>query len=215
MTTRVINTKSGQPYDVYIGRNIPVKKSPYANPFKIGPHGSRDESIAKYREWLLAQPELVERARKELKGKVLGCWCKPEDRHGDVLVEIIGNHSRRRPSMKERKKDFPPIRFGTFGFLMAEAEIMPLEPFLEDMLGSAKVHQSLADMDMEPWTGVSGREDQDEYWKAEIRRVQKQPDVTVSKHGAVKISIEYCQGMVETVKEGMTEIDNQCPDKKK
>ena len=22
----------------------------------------------------------------ELKGKTLGCWCKPEDCHGDILV---------------------------------------------------------------------------------------------------------------------------------
>ena len=26
---------------------------------------------------------------QELEGKVLGCWCKPQDCHGDVLVELI------------------------------------------------------------------------------------------------------------------------------
>ena len=29
------------------------------------------------------------RARRELKGKVLGCWCKPASCHGDVIAEII------------------------------------------------------------------------------------------------------------------------------
>jgi hypothetical protein len=56
---------------------------------------SREESIREYKGWLLAQPELVEKARKELKGKVLGCWCKPELCHGDVLVEIVeGNEPK-------------------------------------------------------------------------------------------------------------------------
>lgn len=50
---------------------------------------SREEAVNKYREWLLAQPELIERAKKELKGKLLGCWCAPLACHGDVLVEIV------------------------------------------------------------------------------------------------------------------------------
>jgi hypothetical protein len=45
--------------------------------------------MVKYREWIFSQPDLVERAKKELKAKVLGCWCKPEACHGDILVEII------------------------------------------------------------------------------------------------------------------------------
>ena len=92
MKTRVVNIKGKKPYDVYIGRAMGwqrLKKSPYANPFKIGKDGNRDEVIEKYREWILAQPELVERAKRELKGKVLGCWCKPDPCHGDVLVEIV------------------------------------------------------------------------------------------------------------------------------
>jgi hypothetical protein len=49
----------------------------------------RAEAIAKFREWFLAQPELVARARRELRGKVLGCWCRPASCHGDVIAEII------------------------------------------------------------------------------------------------------------------------------
>ena len=69
-------------YDVYIGR-----PSKWGNPFVIGKDGTRDEVIAKYREWLLAQPALVE-ALPELSGKVLGCWCAPQACHGDVLAEL-------------------------------------------------------------------------------------------------------------------------------
>ncbi len=91
MKTSVVNIRN-QTCDVYIGRANPrkgLKKSPYANPFMVVKDGTRDEVIEKYREWFLSQPELVEQARKELKGKILGCWCKPESCHGDVIAEII------------------------------------------------------------------------------------------------------------------------------
>lgn len=79
-----------EPFDTYIGR-----PSKWGNPFshlngtlakfKVA---SREEAIAKYREWLLSQPELMA-ALPELKGKVLGCWCAPQACHGDVLVELV------------------------------------------------------------------------------------------------------------------------------
>lgn len=70
-------------YDVYIGR-----PGPWGNPFEIGKDGDREEVVQKYAEWLLAQPELVEKAKQELKGKVLGCWCAPKLCHGNILAEI-------------------------------------------------------------------------------------------------------------------------------
>lgn len=72
------------PYDVYIGR-----PSIWGNPFKVGKDGTREEVIAKYWKWLYdTHPTLVGRIRKELRGKVLGCWCAPKACHGDVLAEI-------------------------------------------------------------------------------------------------------------------------------
>ena len=77
-------------YDVYIGR-----PSKWGNPFShkagtLARHrvASREEAIERYREWLLRQPELVAKAKQELRGKVLGCWCSPLACHGDVLAEI-------------------------------------------------------------------------------------------------------------------------------
>jgi hypothetical protein len=89
--TRVVNIRH-EPYDVYIGRAVGrrrLKASVYANPFRVDKDGSRQEVIAKYRRWLLSQPDLVDRARRELKGKRLGCWCKPLPCHGDVLAEVV------------------------------------------------------------------------------------------------------------------------------
>ena len=78
----VVHWKRGK-YDVYIGR-----PGPWGNPFEIGKDGDRKEVVEKYAEWLLAQPELVEKAKEELKGKVLGCWCAPNLCHGNILEKI-------------------------------------------------------------------------------------------------------------------------------
>jgi hypothetical protein len=76
-------------YDVYVGR-----PGPYGNPFthKRGTAADiivpKSEVLPRFREWVLAQPEYVERVRRELAGKVLGCWCAPKACHGDILAEI-------------------------------------------------------------------------------------------------------------------------------
>jgi len=81
--TTVVHCKREQ-YDVYIGR-----PGPWGNPFSIGRDGDRDAVIAKYARWLLAQPKLIVRARRELRGKVLACWCHPLACHGDVLAALV------------------------------------------------------------------------------------------------------------------------------
>ena len=85
----VVHCKKG-PYDVYVGRPNPrvAGGGPWGNPFKLDRDGDRATVIARYRAWLLGQPALVARARAELRGKVLGCWCAPLPCHGDVLAEI-------------------------------------------------------------------------------------------------------------------------------
>lgn len=85
MVARVVHCKR-ESYDVYIGR-----PSKWGNPFKLGPGESRADAIAKYRKWLWGQPELIAAARRELRGKVLGCWCAPKACHGDVLLEVANS----------------------------------------------------------------------------------------------------------------------------
>jgi len=103
-TTRVVNLKK-EYFDVYVGRRmggirIPYNKhlkpaeieqirkgSKWANPFKEGKDGTREEVIEKYRQRILANPELLKQL-PELRGKTLGCWCKPNACHGDVLKEL-------------------------------------------------------------------------------------------------------------------------------
>lgn len=78
---KVVHCKK-QTYDVYIGR-----PSKWGNPYEIGKDGTRSEVIVKYKEYLLSNQELM-RDLHELRGKTLGCWCKPAPCHGDVLVDM-------------------------------------------------------------------------------------------------------------------------------
>jgi hypothetical protein len=82
MATTVVN-KRIDPFDVYIGR-----PSKWGNPFEIGRDGTREEVVEKFQEWLLGQPALLRDAKRELKGKRLGCFCKPLACHGDVLAAV-------------------------------------------------------------------------------------------------------------------------------
>jgi len=82
MTTKVVHCKKAK-YDVYIGR-----PGPWGNPFQIGIDGNREQVVQLYAEWLLSQPELVAKAKQELKGKILACWCAPALCHGDILAAI-------------------------------------------------------------------------------------------------------------------------------
>lgn len=72
-----------KPHDVYIGR-----PGPWGNPFVLKHETERERVVAKYEAWLRTQPELITRAKRELKGKTLGCFCAPKACHGDVLARI-------------------------------------------------------------------------------------------------------------------------------
>ena len=64
----------------------------FGNPFEIGKDGTREEAIKKFREYFNKRihddPEYKQRIL-DLKGKHLGCFCKPLACHGDVIVEWL------------------------------------------------------------------------------------------------------------------------------
>jgi len=89
------------PYDVYVGRfhpAVPRNKAPddfvWGNPFVIGRHcADRNQAIRMFAERMAADPDLCARARRELAGKVLGCWCRPHACHADVLYHIANGEN--------------------------------------------------------------------------------------------------------------------------
>ena len=89
-STIVVNIKKGEECDVYIGR-----PSEFGNPFE-----SRDYGLIKclkyyeahIRNKLIKDPSFKDRLL-ELQGKRLGCFCKPNLCHGDILVKLINELS--------------------------------------------------------------------------------------------------------------------------
>jgi hypothetical protein len=93
--TRVVHVNK-EPYDVYIGRGKGAENK-WGNPYshKDGTLAkyrvaTREEAIKKYEEYLLNNEDLMKDLH-ELKGKVLGCWCKPKSCHGDVLAKYANS----------------------------------------------------------------------------------------------------------------------------
>jgi hypothetical protein len=83
--TKVVNKRNSGLYQVYVGR-----PSKWGNPFVLGKDGNREEVIAKYRAWIVTQPQLMA-SLPELKGKILACWCAPLSCHADVLAELAAS----------------------------------------------------------------------------------------------------------------------------
>lgn len=79
---KVLNRRTSAT-STYIGR-----PSKFGNPFVIGRDGSRADVIAKFEAWFRNKPELVEAAKRELRGRDLECFCAPLACHGDVLLRI-------------------------------------------------------------------------------------------------------------------------------
>ena len=86
--------------NVYIGRRgcilidkrrFPEKNSEYANPYKVGKDGTLDEVLEKYEIYLRKKLEddTFKVSFLTLKGKRLGCWCKPNKCHGDIILKIL------------------------------------------------------------------------------------------------------------------------------
>lgn len=97
MTTIVHLKRQGgkivQDCDVYIGRachmggwNLP--ESIWFNPYTIKKHGSTENVLKLYEAYIRNQPDLLSKL-PDLVGKRLGCWCKPKDCHGDILLKLI------------------------------------------------------------------------------------------------------------------------------
>ncbi len=82
------------PYEVYIGRAGHGFSGYWGNPFRLTDPLLRPEVLAKYRTHfygrLLVDSEFKRRVL-ELRGRVLGCFCKPMACHGDVIAEYLNS----------------------------------------------------------------------------------------------------------------------------
>lgn len=85
-----------QDCDVYIGRRMTqggwnLTASKWSNPYVVNKHGTREEVLVLYHNYVLNGPlynqldELLSPHRPLL----LGCWCRPQACHGDVLIHLL------------------------------------------------------------------------------------------------------------------------------
>ena len=77
---------------VYVGRAMHrggwhMPASPLASPFRPGPDGSREDVVARYREYLLGRADLLA-PLPDFRGSRLGCWCAAEPCHAAVIAEL-------------------------------------------------------------------------------------------------------------------------------
>jgi hypothetical protein len=109
--TTVVNRHSGASYDVNIqrgpGGTVPkTGRGMWGNPFEVGEDkdGTLDEVLEKFRRYILEGGvekydgtiwdgrHLLEHLH-EIRGKRLGCTCKPKDCHGDDLARLADQGS--------------------------------------------------------------------------------------------------------------------------
>jgi hypothetical protein len=81
-------------YDVYIGRAGKGKDGYFGNPFVLQRGEARGATIERYQKWFynrINEDAEFRRRVSELKGKKLGCFCKPNACHGDIIAEFVNN----------------------------------------------------------------------------------------------------------------------------
>lgn len=89
-----------RPGDVYIGRAGHGKTGTFGNPFVVGKmcsrchryHATRESTLPCYEAYLNERAEKDSNFRAELlnlRNKRLGCFCKPDACHGDVIVRWL------------------------------------------------------------------------------------------------------------------------------
>ena len=89
--TKVVNMYKEE-YDVYIGRSGRGHDGFFGNPFAMDTHMKRDECLEYYEAYFIdriATDAEFKRRVLELKDKTLGCFCKPQACHGDIIAKWV------------------------------------------------------------------------------------------------------------------------------
>ncbi len=116
METTVVNLRQ-RVYDVYIGRQTDGHDGYFGNPFVIGRDGNRRKVLKLYREYFLKRlrtdKKFAERV-DELRGKRLGCFCAPEQCHGDIIADYANIDIKIKPYVEKL------IQNGFYTFMSCE-----------------------------------------------------------------------------------------------
>lgn len=105
--TTVINIKSGAHYDQYCGRAGRGQDGYFGNPFRLPIGKPRGATLDRYRAYFynrIRNDAEFKRRVLELKDKTLGCFCKPNACHCDIIAEYLDSNVIVSPLTKEQKQ---------------------------------------------------------------------------------------------------------------
>ena len=91
MQTVVVNISKAQ-FDTYIGRAGRGEDGNIGNPFRMGSGISREDAVERFQRYFADRIERDSEFKRRvlaLQGKRLGCFCKPEACHGDVIADWL------------------------------------------------------------------------------------------------------------------------------
>lgn len=89
--TRVVNIRK-ETCDVFIGRAGYGKDGYFGNPFRLEATMAKGSTLGRYRKYFYHRLSTDKEFRKRignLQGKTLGCFCKPDPCHGDIIKEYL------------------------------------------------------------------------------------------------------------------------------
>ncbi len=89
-STKVVNIKNDE-YDVYIGRES-GQKGYFGNPFMLEKGTEPGSTLDDYTDYFynrIHEDEEFKERVESLRGKRLGCFCKPNPCHGDIIKEYL------------------------------------------------------------------------------------------------------------------------------
>ena len=65
------------------------RQTEWGNPFEMPMDGDRAEVVGKFSKFYLPHKPGLLAKMPALRGKVLACWCHPEECHGDIIAEVV------------------------------------------------------------------------------------------------------------------------------
>jgi hypothetical protein len=76
------------------GRFVRIdRKTEWGNPFEMPQDGNRPEVVSKFTKFYIPHKSGLLSKISSLRGKVLGCWCHPEECHGHVIADIVNDEA--------------------------------------------------------------------------------------------------------------------------
>jgi hypothetical protein len=77
------------------------RRTEWGNPFEMPDDGERQDVVGKFSRFYFPYKDGLLARIPTLRGKVLGCWCHPEECHGHIIAEIVNAEAEGKGSATE------------------------------------------------------------------------------------------------------------------